>query len=417
MKRLVRDNWRWWLILSCVPLFATKTLFNAPMAVMMILGIVTVVRTPDRILRDPSLRLLGLLFLCFEVPILVSLPDAVALRRAASTALVDLRFYFAGIFVIDTLKDARARRCLFAGTVIIGIVWCADALLQMLLGRDLLGYPYNGSRPTGIFHPKYRIGTVTAALFPVLLEGIRRYAAIRRLAWLALPVVLAVIVLSGNRNAWLMLAAGLLGYGVYLAFLLDRRTLVRAGGGSLAVLALVLIAAFRHPAFQQRVDQTLGLFRDDPQAVDMATGMRLSLWKTAWNMYRAHWINGVGPRGFRYDYLRHAGPDDYWVANFDPGEQKYPQSHPHQMLLEVMAETGTIGLIGYLLLLALLINGLRTTPSNCRMHVWPWGVATLVAWFPGNAHMALYASYWGTIAWWLLLVTVGMREACRRERA
>ena len=214
-----------------------------------------------------------------------------------------------------------------------------------------------------------------------------------------------------------MLAAGLLGYGVYLAFLLDRRTLVRAGAGSLAVLALVLIAAFRHPAFQQRVDQTLGLFRDDPQAVDMATGMRLSLWKTAWNMYRAHWINGVGPRGFRYDYLRHAGPDDYWVANFDPGEQKYPQSHPHQMLLEVMAETGTIGLIGYLLLLALLINGLRTTPSNCRMHVWPWGVATLVAWFPGNAHMALYASYWGTIAWWLLLVTVGMREACRREQA
>ena len=411
MKRILQENWRWLLVLSCVPLFATKTLFNLPFAIMMLLGLYRLLREPGLMMRDRGVALLGIVFLCFELPILLSLPDAVEPRRALSTAAVDLRFYLAGVFVVETLRDPRARLRLFQGTALLVLIWSLDALLQMLAGRDLLGYPYNGSRPTGIFHPKLRLGTVTATLFPVVLEWLRQRAAGRPWLWLLLPPLIAIIFLSGNRNAWMMLAVGLALYAVYLVRVLERRQWLRLMGVTATAGVLMLAAALQYAPFEQRMQQTLGLFSDSERSQDAATGNRLSLWKTAWNMYRAHWFNGVGPRGYRYAYLQHADADDFWVRSYKPGEQGYPQMHPHQMLLEVMAETGTLGLIGYLLLLYLLIRMVWQVPPRRRPDVWPWGVATLVAWFPGNAHMALYASYWGSIAWWLLLVTLALARA------
>lgn len=405
--KLLRENWRWLLILSCMPLFAAKTLFNLPMAIMMFIGIYRVVRDPRGALADPLIRLLLYLFLCFEIPILLSLPDAVHFNRAFSTALVDLRFLFAGVFIIETLKDAVARRRLFIGVVVLGIGWCLDALLQMGIGFDLLGYPYNGSRPTGIFHPKLRIGTVTGALFPVLLEGMRVYGARFRAVWLALPPVLALIILSGNRNAWMMLAEGLVLYFIYLYFVTSRRRFTRSVVGTLVVLLLAVGAVSQYKPLENRAETTMGVLSENTDILDEATGMRLSLWQTAYNMYLGNWINGVGPRGYRYAYLDYAEADDFW-ANKMTTEQDYPQSHPHQMLLEIAAETGTIGLVGFAVMVVLYLRAaFRANPSQ-RSRVWPWVIAAMVAWSPTNAHMAIYASYWGTIAWWILLVSLGM---------
>lgn len=411
MIGLLRDNWRWLLILSAMPLFATKTLFNAPMIVMLLIGGWLFFREPKRWLADPAARLLLALFLCFELPILLSLPDAVNLERAAGTALDDMRFFFAGIFVIDVLRDETARRRLFWGAGLIGIAWSLDALLQMLIGYDVLGYPYNGSRPTGIFHPKLRIGTVTATLSPILFEAIRLYARRRRWAWLGLPVLLALIFVSGNRNAWMMFAVAMSLYLIYLYLVMQRLQWLKLVAGGSVVMAAIVIGLLQYPPLHERMQQTLGVVSEDYQAQDSATGFRMSLWKTAINMYQAHWINGVGPRGFRYAYLEHAEPDDFWVKNMKPGEQAYPQSHPHQMLLEMAAETGSIGLAGFALMAILYLRAILKRSVEERSHLWPWAIAALVAWFPGNAHMAIYASFWGTIAWWLLMVSIGMLQA------
>lgn len=411
MIGLLRDNWRWALILSAMPLFATTTLFNIPMIVMLLIGGWLFFKEPRRWLADPAARLLLVVYLCFEVPILVSLVDAVNLERAVGVALSDLRFFFAGIFVIEVLRDETARQRLFWGAGLIGVVWSLDALLQMVVGYDLLGYPYNDSRPMGIFHPRLRIGTATATLSPVLFEAIRLYARRRRWAWLGLPVVLVIIFVSGNRNAWMMFVGAIFLYISYLYVVMQRAQWLKMVGGGGMVLAIIVIGLLQYPPLHERMQQTLGVISEDYQAQDNATGFRISLWKTAINMYRAHWINGVGPRGFRYAYLDHAEPDDFWVRNMDPETQAYPQSHPHQMLLEIAAETGSIGLVGFVLMAFLYLRTVRKRPIDERTHLWPWVIAALVAWFPGNAHMAIYASYWGTIAWWLLIVSIGMLQA------
>jgi len=60
----------------------------------------------------------------------------------------------------------------------------------------------------------------------------------------------------------------------------------------------------------------------------------------------------VGPRGFRYivdDYI--AIDDEYYISVV-----ARRATHPHQIVLEIMTETGIIGVIGYLLFFILILK-------------------------------------------------------------
>lgn len=404
----LRANWDWLLVLGTVPLLATKTLFNVPFAVMAIIGGVRLWRNPRRYASDPAFRLVALLFLCLWIPMLLSLPDAANPRRAASTALVWLRFPLAAVFVLDVLARAEARRRLLAGTALLVLAWSADALMQHLAGRNLLGYPPQGTRISGIFHPKLVLGVVTAAfLFPVLawLQGDGRGW---RGLWLwglaALPV--AAVALGGNRAGWIMLLVGGVSYAALQARRLGGRRLA-AGALSGAVLLVAVFAAVSSDgrvATGQRLALMTGLLSLDWNRWDQASNGRVGIWATAANVARAHWVNGVGPRGFRHEARRHRHPRDRITAP-EPGGPV--PTHPHLFLLEVAAETGSFGLLGLLAFwLALgrhLVGRLRAgvTPAEAG-----WLAAAIAAAFPLNAHLALYGSYWSTVLWWLLIVGV-----------
>ncbi len=414
----LRANLDWLLVLSVVPLLATKTLFNLPIAVMAILGGVRLWRAPRRYLDDPAFRLLGALFLALWIPMLLSLPDAVNPRRALGTALIWLRFPLAAVFVLDVLARAEARRRLLAGTALIVLAWSADALVQHLVGRNLLGYPPQGTRITGIFHPKLVLGVVTAAfLFPVL-AWLQAHGRGRRRLWLwglaALPV--AAVALGGNRSGWIMLLVG----GVFYAALQVRRLGARRlavgalSGAALLAAVFAAVSSDGRAATGQRLAVMAGLLSLDWNRWDEATGLRAGIWATAANVARAHWLNGVGPRGFRHEARRHRHPRDRLTS---PTPGGMVPTHPHLFLLEVAAETGLFGLLGLLAFwLALgrhLLGRLRAgaTPAEAG-----WLAAAVAAAFPLNAHLALYASYWSTVLWWLLVVGVAA-GACRPRRA
>ena len=148
---------------------------------------------------------------------------------------------------------------------------------------------------------------------------------------------------------------------------------------------------------------SLKMFSTDFATADIATSHRLSLWKTGLAVARAHWLNGVGPRGYRTVYRDFAEADDFWINRGKTG-----QTHPHLMALEISVETGAVGLIGYGAVLFLLVRNIwrrRTRdPASavCLMVV-------LVAWFPLNAHLAFYGSYWSTIVW--IMIALGCTAA------
>ena len=394
-------NHAWLLIIAMVALFATKTLFNYPLALMTILGAVLLYRRPAALWDwgNPAIRTLTLIFLCLWIPMMLSLPDAVDRGRAASTALTEVRFFFAGLWAIYVLRDRRTRSAVEVGFFVLYTFWGADALLQFFVGRDIFGYPYPGPSHLlmGAFYPKATMGLVMGTLLPLYYEALRR--RMKRHPWIVGLVLIAwaAILLSENRTSWFMTGLGTLGYLIYLLRIAHRIAWPKVIALGLAGAVIVGVFATQYAPLRNKIIITSGLFSDNYKAIDKATSYRLSLWRTALNMYEAHWLNGVGPRGYRYVYEKYAAKDDWWIRHGSTG-----QTHPHQTTLEIAADTGTFGLIGYALLWLVLYRYYRRRDIDIEEK--PWAIAMVVAMCPLNVHMAFYASYWDSVYWWLICI-------------
>ncbi len=399
----------WLLLAATLALFATETLFNVPFFLMAALGLYQCCRMPRDLLRDPAQRFAGLLFLCIWLPQLLALPDAANPGRSFETVAAYPHFFFAGVYIVRALQDARIREKLGLAISVIFSVWILDALLQYLAGANLFGYPYQPGQLTGMFYPKISLGHLLAALAPVYFDTLRVRNPGRSWVWLLAALLLsAVVFLSGRRAAWLMAGISSAGYIIYL---------IRSGALTLRALALALLIGVMaggailatNTALARRTSSLLGLFSGNAQLIDEAISHRLPLWGTAVNIATSHWINGVGPRGFRFVYREFGGEDNFFLQQGRDG-----QTHPHQLVLEVAAETGLIGLSGLILFWWLLAAAsgrlLRTVPASA-----PWLIAGLVAWLPVNAHMAFYGSYWSSVSWWVLLPLLALFGAAARE--
>jgi O-antigen ligase len=396
----LRDNAVWLLMAATLALFATETLFNVPFWLLAAAGLCRLCRAPRATLADPHVRLLGMLFLCLWVPQMLSLPDAVNRARSAGTAFAYVHFFLAGVFVLAALRDPRAGRRLELALFCVITLWTGDALLQYAAGTNLLGYPSRPGQLTGMFHPKIRLGHLLAVLLPVYVDFVRRQARGRPWLWLLPLALCAVVFLSGKRVAWLMATVAAAGYALYLA---------RARAVSLRALAIVAATAAiagatllaTNPTLARRAAAVTDLFSGDLAAIDRATSHRLPLWEPAWAIASDRWINGVGPRGYRYVFRDYAAPDNFFLRDGREG-----QTHPHQLVLEVAAETGLPGIAGLLAFWWLLLARVRRLPRAGAM---PWFISGVVAWLPLNAHLAFYGSYWSSVSWWVLLLALAPR--------
>ncbi len=397
-----KEHWGWLLIFSFLLLLPFK-LYEVPMGIMALIGLARLARAPRAVRHDPALRLMWLLFFCIWVPMLLSLTDAVNVNRALSTTLSFLRFPLAGIFIIQTLRTPQAWERLWLGVTLLIGFWCVDGLIQLIAGVNLLGHPYDGIRLSGIFYPKLTLGIVLATLSPLYFAGLRRYLGQYRYAWLLAVPLLIVVFFAAQRAAWVVLALATM---AYVAYLLYTSTHARRNAPAAAVLALLIAGviglwSLEQPGFSSRVSITLQGLSGNYADMNQASSLRLPIWRTALNMATTHWINGVGPRGFRYVYRNYARADDSFLA-----VNKTPM-HPHQMLLEIATETGLFGVLGYALFAWLFIRRMMLClAAEQRRILFPACLAVLLAMLPINTHLAFYASYWSSITWWLILLAL-----------
>lgn len=380
------------LILLAVAALATEHGSHYPIGILFLFGLVQWVRSPRTMHGSDGARLFATVFGCLWIPMLLSLPDAANPARAWKTTVLYLHYLPAGLYVVHMLADPRIRRIVLGGIAVIVGFWSVDGAIQWFSGRDLFGYPYDGSVLTGVFYPKQRFGLILAVFTPLYLYAVQRLAARTPFAWLLLAPLLFAIVFSLKRTAWIMLIAAVAFYAIAF-FNKTARNLRRAGFALTVSLAVLAAAVAVVPNLKTQVGGTLNIFSADFETADIATSRRLTLWKTGAGIAREHWLNGVGPRGFRTVYRDFAAADDFWIQRGTKG-----QTHPHLMVLEVITETGLIGLFGYALGLLLLARAIR----RVRNHDPGAGVCFIVAavaWFPLNAHLAFYGSFWSNIAW------------------
>ena len=384
----------------------TEHLFHYPVAILCLLGIFRwgihcySARTP--LMPGKDVKLVVGLFSCVFLPMLLSLSDAFNLSHAAKTTFSYLHFLPAALYVAVVCRPPESRLFLVKIMAVLLGVLVVDALLQFATGTNLLGYPRDSAVLTGMFDANQRLGLVLALFLPLVLYGLHHTLRWGAWRWLAVIPFAMVVLLSLKRSAWVMLVVGAVLYLVFFVRLstisLRSKILV-----PISALALAITVGYFVPSVGKTIQTTVGALSTDFETLDIASSRRLTLWNTGKNIAHAHPINGVGPRGYRYAYKHYAEEGDFWIKQNGKG-----QTHPHLMGLEVLTETGLIGICGLLLFFFLLIQNMMRRAQSDSLGV-IWLALAFVAWFPLNTHLAFYGSYWSTFAW--LFIGVGASTA------
>ena len=388
------------LILISFALFATENYVHYPVALMSLLGLAQIAWRPRDCLTGQA-RTLLIVFGLIWIPMLIASFDAVNFQRSAETTARYLHFLPAAYFVFSACRHADVLRLVTAGTAVLVIFAGFDAFAQLIWHVNLFGYPYDGEILKGVFHPKQRLGLFLAVFAPLYVDAVIRWCRSLPRTWFLLLPIIIVILMSLKRTAWIMLFVGMAGY-LLLHLRINRQRIRDLPILPIAiVLAVAVTAVLFNPTLKQRLQSSAGVFSTDAVEVEEATANRLSLWRTGTSMLADNWIAGIGPRSFRYAYAAYADEDDFWLQRNGVG-----QTHPHLFFLEVAIETGLLGIVGLIGVTFLLGREMLRAPSRIGLPVWL--LCALVAWFPLNAHMAFYGSYWSTLAW--LLIPLGLAE-------
>lgn len=395
LKRLQAD-WPCWLAVSFFALLPFGRLAEIPLSAFA-LCLPFLARSA---VHRQRIRQVGVIvvpiFLCFWIPMMVSSIDSYLPQKSWVSSLAALRFLAAVLSMAVLLRADSARWRVIRWTSFLLVFWAVDGFVQLIFGNDLFGIAMNPDRLNALFVQKYQFyGPTLAMLSPLLLEHARRHWP----AWgwvTAFTLMLGAVLIAGMRAGWLIMGLVLAVY-LWLMFRRENRELRKA---SLSIPVLVVTAIIGSylvsPLFQARLDQSLTITQGTQAAVSAASNLRMPIFNTSLIMYKEHPVNGVGVRAFPVAYMEYAAVDDVHIQN---SGGKSGATHAHNLVLEVMADTGSIGLLGMIAGFVLVLRFWRQMTPTRRNEAFPFALALALVLFPLNSHFALYGTYMSSLIW------------------
>lgn len=414
-------GWRWApaFVLAFVALWPMPGYAEAVLALGALAGLgrvlVVRMRGQGRLLSGPAWALSSALFAAYWAPELLSAPGAVDVGRALGESAADLRYLPFLWLVAAAVATPTGRQRTFDGLAIIVAAWTVDALVQIATGisplfwsLDQLKWQFSGhgmcamediaagDRLSGVLGPcNAKLGLVMASMSPFLLIAAARRFGVA--GWLLATAAVGLVVLMGGARAgWITFAlvAAVTGWQLL-------------GVRRLALIALLGVfaaagAAALSPQLQQRLQRTAAAMSGDEAGVDNALSGRARIWQAAGCMVASSPINGIGVRGFR-----EAFPACNPAPQSAPAWGQGPALHAHQLVLEILSETGVLGLLLWCAGAALAIRAWRYAEPAARAQARPAMLALAVTVFPLNTHLAFYSTFWGGVTLLLAALYVG----------
>ncbi len=375
------------------------------------------------LLSIPAWALTGVLFLAYWLPQAVSAFDAADPGRTWGKVAAALRYLPFMWLVAIAVATPQRRRITFTGLALVTAAWTLDALVQAVFGTSALFWSMDqlkwlisghslctaqevaaADRLPGVFGPcNLKFGQVLAAVSPFLLffvgQRMGRWGWLLAAAWVGV-----VLVLAGSRASWISYALVVLFSGGRLLGAKRMALVVLAGVAGTVALGL------GSSQVRERFARTQMALSGDAGGMDQALSGRSQIWGAALCMVREHPLNGVGVREFRRAYPQ-CDPSPQRTAAWGDS----PALHAHQIVLEILAETGVLGLLLWMAGAAMAIRAWIYASPLARDQARPAALALATTVFPLNTHLAFYSTFWGGVLVVLAALYAGALLADEQE--
>ena len=361
---------------------------------MVVVSLLTLITNREAILSTEGMRKAAILFACIAVPGLISLLFSVNLDRSISAVFRFAAYALAAWVVLSVrIEEGDAKRIMsFLGILL--VAWAVDGFVQLLTGVSLLGDPLvelgeEGAIVTGSLQLGY--GATLAILSPFFLEALRRAGGMG-VGILSLPVY-AAIVMSGHQSSAVLALIGLAGWTMLALRNKEVGAKRQVTGFVISAIDGLLLGVYLSVVTGQ-VSTLAGA-----PARYQSFLFQSQLWELSWQAFKDYWLTGVGMRGFgtyalATDSSTIPGLAETW--------------HSHLTVLEVMSETGLVGLIGY----GLLLRWLWGYVQDKRMHVAVAGLTALLAVFPLGTAVGMYSYIGGNLIFLTFTLLIALDRDC-----
>ena len=267
------------------------------------------------------------------------------------------------LFILDSIKDKINLEKKSITHLLFFIIYLIsfDALFQFITGENILGFKIIGSRVSGIFESELILGSFLIKILPLILWLLFYINFNLKKNFLFLTCFFSLyficIYISGERTAFALLFILLFFLIIFIKeiraiFLLSLSMLILFIGltsffniGKADTFNRIFIKTFNQVTNNFYIKEK-DLFKDKQAVSSQNIYKNLKIFSDdhnghyvlAYHLFTQQPIFGAGPRGFRY-YCRSVKYD----SNIG-----MCTTHPHNTLLQILSETGIVGLIFYL---------------------------------------------------------------------
>ncbi len=269
---------------------------------------------------------IGLFVITMLISAVFSGDIAYGLKRWADMWIWRFMPFIVVIFLLNNCIDAKKVML----TAFVGItVTSVYAVYQGLSGL---------SRANGFYGHPMTLGGWLCIFLPLLLIEFFERKLLGKYYWLAglaFCICSAGLVFNATRGAWLAVSIVCAVLLIYYMFKNKRNLAV-----SIIFVVLISTVLVNNPKFMHRLDTI-----DDFDKYQSNTE-RILMWQSAWNMFKDHPILGVGLGQYKENYQQ----------KYISPEAKEPQlSHAHNNLLQMLAENGIVGFVGFAIMFGYII--------------------------------------------------------------
>jgi O-antigen ligase len=345
---------------------------SAPYHLLAVVGIMVIACRFPAAARAPypeeKLAIVG--FGIFALTIIVSLLDTGMSREAVRELDVLLRPLWAIPIVYLLIRVHPSAGMLWLGASVGAVLAGSNAIWEVAIADHYVRVG-GATSPVTYGNTALAMGVIAAAGIPYF----RRLGT----AYLVIPASALLLgalasFLSGSRGGWIALPA--------LAFLLMwgcwRSSYRRcAAAGALALAAVASFAVMvPQTGVKSRIDRAVlevKMYLQDPMAHgDTSIGQRFELWRAAWDMFKEKPLLGGGIGHSFNKYVR----EGIAAGEYHPAIAV--QTMPHNVVLDVLALRGLIGLAGLLVLWLGLTHVFLGAARETDMRIRALGTAGLV---------------------------------------